>query len=102
MGVFFTERYLPLYVNLSWGPWERGDADAYRAAFTKLCARGERYVLLSEARWSVLPGAAQRKEIAAMADEVGAITVGLSLGNVAVLASRLAVGAATAVAWLSK
>jgi hypothetical protein len=102
MGVFFTERYIPLYVSVSWGPWESGDADLYRAAFTQLWARRERYVTLCEARWSVLPGARQRQEIATMSDELGPKSVGLNLGNAAVLASRLAVGAATAVAWLSK
>ncbi len=99
--VFFTERYLPLFLCIPCGAWEKSlDAQRYTDAIRRLVSRKEPYVLMSEARWAALPDAAARKELADMTNAIGELTKGLSITNVAVLSSRLQVGAATAVAWL--
>jgi hypothetical protein len=100
--VFFSERYLPLYFSVSWGPWDKGDYESYLSAFQKLVAQRNKFLVVSEARWTKLPGANERKQIAEMSDEVTGLAGALSVGGIAVLSSKLAVGAATAVAWLSR
>jgi hypothetical protein len=101
--VYFTERYLPLFVSVPWGPWEKGlDSQRYGDALRRLVVRDEPYVFLSEARWAALPDAAARKDIAEMTNTLDELTKDMNVASVAVLASRLQVGAATAVAWLTR
>jgi hypothetical protein len=100
--VVFSQRYFPLVLVVNWDGWLATDTDIYLEQFGALAARGQPWVVLNEARWAKLPDAAGRKQLAEMSDRVTEITHGLSKATAAVLGSRLAVGAAMAVSWLTQ